>query len=399
MTTLLLKRLNPRLFLKTLNERRLHFREIEEVLQNRGIFVEEIADSLVDTWKSSEIKLERKAAIRTIKRALNDPAMQFSILLGLEMDQLAEKGKLSDAVRQIITKDDPLCNIDELVAKAALQRLGSEAIDRFHALDVKKSNNYLKQLDSSGQVNMFADDLVIAILVMAEMDLKNRGKLDTQRRSQENDTGIQQSRKKRRRADHVTTKELKREARKRLEQHGIFIDQIAKAAFEGQKPFSKNLKFRDAKRLTNKLLNGEDSATREIYYAILFLTEIDTQLKAGLFSDALNRRFQEGSNRLFPTRAIADGVAIKGDISRARLGLSRQTGEFVSAFDHLSPLIRDLAYVLVGNVSHMIADQQRRKAESLRRRAQHALTRGKNALTRGMVLPPKRDSEKIQLAK
>lgn len=233
MTTLLLKRLNPRLFLKTLNERRLHFREIEEVLQNRGIFVEEIADSLVDTWKSSEIKLERKAAIRTIKRALNDPAMQFSILLGLEMDQLAEKGKLSDAVRQIITKDDPLCNIDELVAKAALQRLGSEAIDRFHALDVKKSNNYLKQLDSSGQVNMFADDLVIAILVMAEMDLKNRGKLDTQRRSQENDTGIQQSRKKRRRADHVTTKELKREARKRLEQHGIFIDQIAKAAFEG----------------------------------------------------------------------------------------------------------------------------------------------------------------------
>lgn len=102
---------------------------------------------------------------------------------------------------------------------------------------------------------------------------------------------------------------------------------------------------------------------------------------------------------MFPTRAIADGVAIKGDISRARLGLSRQTGEFVSAFDHLSPLIRDLAYVLVGNVSHMIADQQRRKAESLRRRAQHALTRGKNALTRGMVLPPKRDSEKIQLAK
>lgn len=371
--------------------------------KNRGISVEDIAKAMVEHHQQlSGVQLNEETTKEAVMRALLDPMLQVSIMMGLELDQKAEEGKdLSDVVRQLIVKDDPLCNVDELLAKAPLHRLGIKAIDRFHELDVTKSINLMRKLDSQTdkkRVNMFADDLIAAIVVMAERDLIEREKLPEPPLKKE--TKIQQSKKKRSRSDHITTKKLRQEVENRLKVYGLTVDRIAEIAYQNQKPFNPKLKPKDAVRLTKNLLgfgmlNRGDSATRELYYAILFLFDIDQLIKNGKFSHALMQRFESNVKEYdrdpyIPLHYIVDGVVSRGDIARARLGDNRRTENLISPESRIA---NDLGLAAVGNVNQMIADQQRRKAERWMSRGSAALNKG---IKRISQFRPKRGRNNVQ---
>ena len=356
----------PAALINGLQERRRNFTEVANMLQARGLSIDQLTEALVENWKTSDGELKTKTAEKSIIRALRDPILQTSILLGLEMDQKAEKGELSDVVRQIVAKDDPLCNIDELLAKAALEQKGRDAIDRFHELDILKRNSLLRNLDSKSgnRVNMFADDLVAAVLVMAEMDLIKRKKLDPSKRPQETNQEIQQSKEKRNRKDHVDTKKLRDQALRCLKKYGITIKKIAEAAYKRQKKFNPKLTRAEAIEATKSLFEISDKGNppaRELFYAILLLTEIDQLIKHNRFSKSLMRRFEKDpKNAYSPLLYITDQSALMGDIARGHLGLSRQSQKSV-----LIP--QNIANLLIGNAAHMIADQQRKKTEKNKR--------------------------------
>jgi len=102
--------------------------------------------------------------------------LQHAILVGAELDILAEKGLLSEPLLSIIQSDEGLFGVDETIAIGAVNTYGSIAVTTFGYLD-KAKVGIIKELDTKlgdGKVNTFMDDIVAAIAANASGRLAHR---------------------------------------------------------------------------------------------------------------------------------------------------------------------------------------------------------------------------------
>ena len=105
------------------------------------------------------------------------------MLVGIELDELAEKGLLSEPLQQLIISDESLFGIDETIAVGAAQSYGSISLTTYGHLD-KEKIGIINKLDvkEGGRVHTFLDDLVGSIAAAASSrlahqirDLEERG--------------------------------------------------------------------------------------------------------------------------------------------------------------------------------------------------------------------------------
>lgn len=146
-----------------------------EALVERGVTIEAIGE-IVHTMQipyNPELTIEE--CIHSVERVLLKREIQHAILVGIELDRLAEQKLLSEPLQKIIETDEGLFGVDETIAFGAVLAYGSIAITTFGHLDKKKSG-IIKQLDSgcNGKVNTFLDDMVASIAACAASRLAHR---------------------------------------------------------------------------------------------------------------------------------------------------------------------------------------------------------------------------------
>jgi|SRR5690625_969175 len=146
--------------------------ELEKVarkwLTDRGIAIRDIAE-LVFYLQSKYIdNLTMDLCIHNVNRVLAKREVQHAILTGIQLDKLAEEKKLEEPIQDIISRDEGLYGIDEIIAFSIVNVYGSIGFTSYGYID-KQKPGILKKLDSAtdGKVHTFLDDIVGAIAAAA----------------------------------------------------------------------------------------------------------------------------------------------------------------------------------------------------------------------------------------
>jgi phosphatidylglycerophosphatase A len=158
---------------------RVHSRVIEQATKDalirRGVTIEEIAEIVFEMQLPYNEGLTIEHCIESIKSVLKKREMQHAILVGIELDELAEKKMLSEPLQQIVESDEGLFGVDETIALGAVFTYGSIAVTTFGHLD-KNKIGLISELDtkSGGGIHTFLDDLVASIAASAASRLAHR---------------------------------------------------------------------------------------------------------------------------------------------------------------------------------------------------------------------------------
>ncbi|MER2076843.1 phosphatidylglycerophosphatase A family protein [Psychrobacillus psychrotolerans] len=158
---------------------RVHSREVEQAtkdaLKRRGVTLEEIAEIVFEMQFPYNKGLTIEHCIESVKSVLKKREMQHAILVGIELDELAEKKMLSAPLQQIVESDEGLFGVDETIALGAVFTYGSIAVTTFGHLD-KNKIGLISKLDTKigGAVHTFLDDLVASIASSAASRLAHR---------------------------------------------------------------------------------------------------------------------------------------------------------------------------------------------------------------------------------
>ena len=158
---------------------RIHSEEVKraaiDALNRRNVKVEDIAEIVYEMQKSYNDGLTMEHCIQSVERVLCKREVQHAVLVGIELDELAEKKMLSEPLQSIVESDEGLFGVDELIALGSVFTYGSIAVTTFGHLD-KQKVGIIERLDTKlgSGVNTFLDDLVGSIAASAASRIAHR---------------------------------------------------------------------------------------------------------------------------------------------------------------------------------------------------------------------------------
>lgn len=122
-------------------------------------------------------QLSLPACRASVERVLTKREVQNAVLTGVVLDMYAEAGRLPEPLQSIVSRDDPLYGVDEVLALSITNIYGSIGFTNFGYLD-KIKTGILAKIDAKkeGVVNTFLDDLVAAIAAAAAARLAHQFK-------------------------------------------------------------------------------------------------------------------------------------------------------------------------------------------------------------------------------
>ncbi len=169
---------------------RVHSRDVKaavmQKLAQRGVTIEEIAIIVHEMQSPYNEHLTFDSCLESVSKVLEKRELQHAILVGIELDILAEKGMLSEPLQSIVASDEGLFGCDETLALGSVFGYGSIAVTTFGHLD-KHKIGIIKKLDTKiGKgVHTFLDDLVASIAASASSRIAHR-----QRDEEENEMAL-----------------------------------------------------------------------------------------------------------------------------------------------------------------------------------------------------------------
>lgn len=162
-----------------MKKNQVHSRDVHKAaikrLHDRGVTIVDIAE-IVHLMQAPYTKdLEMKACIESVEAVLVKREIQHAILVGVELDVLAERKQLSEPLQSIIETDEGLFGCDETLALGSVFGYGSIAVTTFGHLD-KQKIGIVKKLDTKigSHVHTFLDDIVCSIAASASSRLAHR---------------------------------------------------------------------------------------------------------------------------------------------------------------------------------------------------------------------------------
>ena len=103
---------------------RVHSREVEaaarRLLNERGVTIPEIAEIVYEMQIPFSPGLTIEECIESVDAVLMKREIQHAILVGVELDILAEQRKLSEPLQSIVEQDEGLFGVDETIALGAV---------------------------------------------------------------------------------------------------------------------------------------------------------------------------------------------------------------------------------------------------------------------------------------
>jgi phosphatidylglycerophosphatase A len=147
-------------------------------LAERGVTLEDIADCARFLQADYHVNLTSEELMASVKAVISKREVQNAIMTAVELDKLAEQGKMNDKVLQAaLMRDEPLYGVDEVLAYGICNLYGSIALTNFGFID-KKKYGIIDKLNragkDSGVCNTFIDDIVGAIAAAAASRFAHR---------------------------------------------------------------------------------------------------------------------------------------------------------------------------------------------------------------------------------
>jgi phosphatidylglycerophosphatase A len=160
-------------------KRRVHsvevFDAVREKLLERGVTIGDIADITYTMQAPYNSDLTIQDCVESVEAVLRKREIQHAMLVGIELDVLAEKGLLSEPLLSLVRTDEPLFGCDETLAFGSVLGYGSIAVTTFGHLD-KEKIGIIRKLDTKiGEgVHTFLDDLVASLAAAASSRIAHR---------------------------------------------------------------------------------------------------------------------------------------------------------------------------------------------------------------------------------
>ncbi len=138
------------------------------LLKQRGVEVPDIAELVLFLQKKYITDLNIQTCIDNVESVLTKREVQNTIITGIQLDILAEKGELLSPLQEILTSDEGLYGIDEILALSIVNVYGSIGFTNYGYID-KIKPGILAELNSHDgeHVHTFLDDIVGAIAAAA----------------------------------------------------------------------------------------------------------------------------------------------------------------------------------------------------------------------------------------
>lgn len=148
-------------------------------LHKRGIKLEEIAELVMILQKKYYPSLTMEECIENVDAVLSKREVQNAVLTGIQLDILAEEGKLLSPLQEMLANDEGLYGVDEVLAFSIVNVYGSIGFTNYGYID-KLKPGILEQLNdkTSGRVHTFLDDIVGAIAAAASSRIAHRKQAD-----------------------------------------------------------------------------------------------------------------------------------------------------------------------------------------------------------------------------
>ncbi|MDQ0194644.1 phosphatidylglycerophosphatase A family protein [Paenibacillus wynnii] len=144
-------------------------------LHKRGVTIEEIADLVMLLQKHYYPNLTMEECIHNVEMVLSKREVQNAVLTGIQLDVLAEEGKLFPQLQDMIENDEGLYGVDEILAFSIVNVYGSIGFTNYGYVD-KLKPGVLERLNNkeTGQIHTFLDDIVGAVAAAASSRIAHR---------------------------------------------------------------------------------------------------------------------------------------------------------------------------------------------------------------------------------
>ncbi|WJH33101.1 phosphatidylglycerophosphatase A [Paenibacillus aurantius] len=159
--------------------RRVHSTEVRNAvlqkLSQRGVRLEDIAEIVYEMQAPYNPSLQMEVCLESVRAVLEKRELQHAILVGIELDMLAEQRLLSEPLQTIVASDEGLFGCDETLALGSVLGYGSIGVTTFGHLD-KHKIGIIKRLDTKigNGVHTFLDDLVASIAASASSRIAHK---------------------------------------------------------------------------------------------------------------------------------------------------------------------------------------------------------------------------------
>jgi phosphatidylglycerophosphatase A len=140
------------------------------LFEQRGVVLSDIVDIVFDLQKKYVPDITKELCLAAVSRVLDKREVQNAILTGVELDMLAEKRLLSEPLQTLVSEDNPLYGIDEILVLSITNVYGSIGLTNFGYVD-KVKPGIIGKLDEIGKqtdkCHTFMDDIIGAIAAAA----------------------------------------------------------------------------------------------------------------------------------------------------------------------------------------------------------------------------------------
>lgn len=149
-----------------------------ELLEQRGVTIDDITECARFLQADYHVDLKKEELLESVLSVLSKREVQHAIMTGIELDILAEKKLMQNKdLEDILTRDEGLYGVDEVLAYGICNLYGSIALTNFGFID-KKKYGIIASLNEHGKgtgvVNTFIDDIVGAIAAAAASRFAHR---------------------------------------------------------------------------------------------------------------------------------------------------------------------------------------------------------------------------------
>lgn len=146
-----------------------------EWLHKRGVHIEEIAELVMLLQQKYYPQLTMEECTHNVEMVLSKREVQNAVLTGIQMDILAEEGKLLHPLQEMIQNDESLYGVDEILAFSIVNVYGSIGFTNYGYID-KLKPGVLERLNdkNDGQIHTFLDDIVGAVAAAASSRIAHR---------------------------------------------------------------------------------------------------------------------------------------------------------------------------------------------------------------------------------
>ncbi|MGO2101297.1 phosphatidylglycerophosphatase A family protein [Vagococcus salmoninarum] len=143
-------------------------KQAKALLIQRGITLEDMAELVYFLQKDYVPGLDLATCQENVEAVLLKREVQNTIITGIQLDILAEEGKLLSPLQEILSEDEGLYGIDEIMALSIVNVYGSIGFTNYGYIDKVKPGILAKLNEHDGiHVHTFLDDIVGAIAAAA----------------------------------------------------------------------------------------------------------------------------------------------------------------------------------------------------------------------------------------